>query len=92
MLVFIQKVISIFCTFAKNFLIIMSSKPQEMFTHPVGNGMVCYVEREVDKFDYEGFEIVPREMFQVQERYDYRRRKNFEIIKNPNYDNLFPIR
>jgi len=41
----------------------MSLKSQELFTHSVGNGMVCYVEREVDKIDYEDLEIVPIEMF-----------------------------
>jgi len=28
----------------------MSLKSQEMFTHSVGNGMVLFVEREVEKF------------------------------------------
>ena len=41
----------------------MSSKSQKMFTHSVGNGMVCYVEQKVDNFDFNGFEIVAHEMF-----------------------------
>jgi hypothetical protein len=39
------------------------TKPQEMFTKPVKGGIVEYIEREVDKFDYEGYEVVRREFF-----------------------------
>ena len=41
----------------------MSLKSQELFTHSVGNGMILFVEREVEKFDFTNFEVVPREMF-----------------------------
>jgi len=34
-----------------------------MFTHSVGNGKVCYIEREVERIDYDGFEVVPLEEF-----------------------------
>ena len=39
------------------------TKSQELFSQYVGNGMVMYIEREVKKFDFEGYEVVPREMF-----------------------------
>ena len=34
-----------------------------MNTHSVGNEMVCYVEQEVDHFDFTGCEVVRKEMF-----------------------------
>jgi len=36
---------------------------EKMFTKPVKDGKVEYIEREVDRFDYEGFEVVRREWF-----------------------------
>ena len=39
------------------------TKSQEMFTKPVRNGIVEYIEREVDRFDYEDYEVVRREFF-----------------------------
>ena len=33
------------------------------FTKPEREGRVTYIEREVDKFDYEGYEVVRREFF-----------------------------
>jgi len=36
---------------------------EPMFTKPDLNGMVSYIEREVDRFDYEGYEVVRREWF-----------------------------
>ena len=38
-------------------------KSQELFSQYVGKEKVMYIEREVEKFDFEGYEIVPREMF-----------------------------
>ena len=38
-------------------------KPQETYTKPTRDGKVSYIEREVDKFDFDGFEIVRRELF-----------------------------
>jgi len=38
-------------------------KPQEMYTKPAQNGIISYIEREVDRFDYDGFEVVRRELF-----------------------------
>lgn len=38
-------------------------KPQELYTKPTKDGMISYIEREVDKFDYEGYEVVRREFF-----------------------------
>jgi hypothetical protein len=35
----------------------------EMFTKSLPNGIVMYVEREVEHFDFEGFEVVPRALF-----------------------------
>lgn len=37
--------------------------PQEMYTKPTRDGKISYIEREVDKFDFDGFEIVRREFF-----------------------------
>jgi hypothetical protein len=34
-----------------------------MFTKPVQNGIIEYIEREVDRFNYEGYEVVRREFF-----------------------------
>ena len=42
---------------------IEETKSQEMFTKPVRVGIVEYIEREVDRFDYEGYEVVRREFF-----------------------------
>jgi len=42
---------------------IVETKPQEMFTKPVRDDMVSYIEREVDRFDYDGYEVVRRELF-----------------------------
>ena len=39
------------------------TKSEEMFTKPVRDGKVSYIEREVDRFDFEGFEVVRREFF-----------------------------
>jgi len=39
------------------------TKSQEMFTKPVRDGIIEYIEREVDRFDYEGYEVVRREFF-----------------------------
>ena len=36
---------------------------EKMFTKPDRNGKVSYIEREVDRFDYEGYEVVRRELF-----------------------------
>jgi len=43
---------------------IFENKPEEkMFTKPDPNGGISYIEREVDKFDFEGYEVVRREFF-----------------------------
>ena len=47
----------------ENILTVMASDSQEMYTHSVGDGKVCFVEREVEKFDYDGFEIASLELF-----------------------------
>jgi len=36
---------------------------QELFSHCVGEGKAVYIEREVEQFDFEGYEVVPHEMF-----------------------------
>ena len=36
---------------------------EKMFTKPDRDGRVSYIEREVDRFDYEGYEVVRREWF-----------------------------
>jgi hypothetical protein len=36
---------------------------ENMFTKPDRNGKVSYIEREVDRFDYEGYHVVRREWF-----------------------------
>jgi len=36
---------------------------EKKFTKPVRDGKVEYIEREVDKFDFEGYEVVMREFF-----------------------------
>ena len=36
---------------------------QEAFTKPVKDGKISYIEREVDKFDFDGYEVVRREFF-----------------------------
>jgi hypothetical protein len=41
----------------------VETKPQEMYTKPNRDGMISYIEREVDRFDYEGYEVVRRELF-----------------------------
>lgn len=38
--------------------------PQEIFTKPARDGsMISYIEREVDRFDFDGYEVVRRELF-----------------------------
>lgn len=38
--------------------------PQEIFTKPTRDGsMISYIEREVDRFDFDGYEVVRRELF-----------------------------
>lgn len=39
------------------------TRSQEMFTKATRNDLVSYIEREVDRFDYEGYEVVRRELF-----------------------------
>ncbi len=39
------------------------AKPQEMYTKPTQGSAVSYIEREVDRFDFDGFEVVRRELF-----------------------------
>ena len=39
------------------------TKQQEMFTKPMRSGKIEYIEREVDRFDFEGYEVVRRELF-----------------------------
>ncbi len=38
-------------------------KPQEVYTKPTRDGKISYIEREVDSFDFEGYEVVRREFF-----------------------------
>ncbi|SBV95866.1 hypothetical protein KL86DYS2_10988 [uncultured Dysgonomonas sp.] len=38
-------------------------KPQEAYTKPTRDGKISYIEREVDSFDFEGYEVVRREFF-----------------------------
>ena len=38
-------------------------KSQELFSQYAGKGKVMYIEHEVEKFDFDGYEIVPCEMF-----------------------------
>lgn len=39
-------------------------KQQEMFTKPLRDGgMISYIEREVDRFDFDGYEVVRKELF-----------------------------
>ena len=38
-------------------------KLQETYTKPSRDGMISYIEREVDRFDYEGYQVVRRELF-----------------------------
>ena len=33
------------------------------FTKPVRDGKIEFIEREVDKFDFDGYEVVMREFF-----------------------------
>ena len=40
-----------------------ATKSEERFTKPVRDGMVSYIEREVDRFDFDGFVVVRREFF-----------------------------
>lgn len=39
------------------------TKPQEIFTKPGRDGIIEYIEREVDRFDFEGYEVVRKELF-----------------------------
>lgn len=40
------------------------AKPQELFTKPLRDGgMISYIEREVDRFDFDGYEVVRKELF-----------------------------
>jgi hypothetical protein len=34
------------------------TKSQDMYTKPAHNGIISYIEREVDRFDYDGYEVV----------------------------------
>ncbi len=36
---------------------------EKLFTKPVRDGKIDFIEREVDKFDYDGYEVVRREFF-----------------------------
>jgi hypothetical protein len=36
---------------------------KETYTKPGRDGMISYIEREVDRFDYEGYQVVRRELF-----------------------------
>ncbi|MDR1180808.1 MAG: hypothetical protein LBL13_02365 [Bacteroidales bacterium] len=38
-------------------------KSPEIYTKPIRDGKISYIEREVDKFDFNGFEVVRRELF-----------------------------
>ncbi|MDR1882291.1 MAG: hypothetical protein LBR26_05860 [Prevotella sp.] len=42
---------------------IFKNTPQETYNKPGWDGRVAYIEREVDKFDYEGYQVVRRELF-----------------------------
>jgi hypothetical protein len=39
------------------------TKPKEKFTKPVRDGLVEYIEIDVDKFNFDGYEVVRRELF-----------------------------
>lgn len=39
------------------------NRPQETYTKPAKDGKISYIEREVDSFDYEGYQVVRRELF-----------------------------
>jgi len=40
------------------------ARSQDIFTKPVRDGsMISYIEREVDRFDFDGYEVVRRELF-----------------------------
>ena len=39
------------------------TKQQETFTKPTRDGKISYIEREVDRFDFDGYEVVRRELF-----------------------------
>lgn len=39
------------------------NRSQETYTKPVLDGKISYIEREVDRFDYDGYEVVRRELF-----------------------------
>lgn len=41
----------------------VENRSQETYTKPVLDGMISYIEREVDRFDFEGYEVVRRELF-----------------------------
>ncbi|MDL2255601.1 hypothetical protein LJC38_03350 [Parabacteroides sp. OttesenSCG-928-K15] len=41
----------------------VETKSQETYTKPVMDGMISYIEREVDRFDFDGYEVVRRELF-----------------------------
>jgi hypothetical protein len=41
----------------------VENKSQETYTKPTRDGKVSYIEREVDSFDFEGYEVVRREFF-----------------------------
>jgi hypothetical protein len=39
-------------------------KPEETFTKPLRDGgMITFIEREVDRFDFDGYEVVRKELF-----------------------------
>ncbi len=40
------------------------AKPEETFTKPLRDGgMISFIEREVDRFDFDGYEVVRKELF-----------------------------
>jgi hypothetical protein len=41
----------------------VDTQSQETYTKPVRDGLISYIEREVDRFDYDGYEVVRRELF-----------------------------
>ena len=44
------------------------TKQQETFTKPTRDGKISYIEREVDRFDFDGYEVGRREVFQKVNR------------------------
>jgi hypothetical protein len=60
---------------------INSKNKMEIFTESQQNGMVLYVEREAERLNPEGFEVVSREMFSGENRPAVRLR-NGSIVFN----------